>query len=235
MRYSIDEVSEADIRVLPGECAFEQDHASAIAANWKRAQAANPALFNGRVHLCAEAEIDGESIRANLYQTQFATLLYWRQQPFGTGLRNTFGDVILRGCDGGILLGRMASDTANAGKICLPGGSFDDSDVNNGRIDPTICIRRECREETGFGPDRYTLDPQMLVYRDDRRVAFARLARLTVSAAEARAEALAFIATEDRPELDDIIVVSSIDDADRLIPDTYERHLIAHLFRERTS
>ncbi|MEL7000053.1 MAG: NUDIX hydrolase, partial [Pseudomonadota bacterium] len=192
----------------------------------------NPSLFNGIVHLCAAAEVVGDTAHLRCHQVRFATLLYWRLRPVGSGLRNTFGDVILRCSDGGILLGRMARHTANAGRLSLPGGSFDSSDVAAGRIDPRGGIRRECAEETGFGPDDYVLDDDLIVYRDDRRVAFAQIARLPLTSVEACARVRAFLATESNPEFEDITVVPGIAEADRLIPDTYERHLIAHVFGE---
>lgn len=206
---------------------------------WRSESARNPHLFDGTVHLCSEIEVSNGHASAQCHAIRFATLLHWRkalrETGQGHGLRNTFGDVILRGSDGGILLGRMASHTANAGRICLPGGSFDASDVTAGRIDPFGCISRECAEETGFMPGDYALDPELLVYRDHRCVAYAQIATLPIPSTLARTQALRFLASETDPELEDILVVTRIADTDRLIPDTYERHLIAHVLQETAS
>ncbi|MGD1922749.1 MAG: NUDIX hydrolase [Paracoccaceae bacterium] len=230
--FSIDRVAHANIHVSAEAADLERVNADAILANWESARAENPSLFNGVVHLCAAAEIVDDTIHLTCHQVRFATLLYWRLCSPGSGLRNTFGDIILRCSDGGILLGRMARHTANAGRLSLPGGSFDASDVEGGRIDPRGGIRRECAEETGFGADDYVLDEDLIVYRDDRRVAFAQVARLPLTSAEACARVRAFLATESPPEFEDITVVPGIAEADRLIRDTYERHLIAHVFEE---
>ena len=237
--FTIDRVTTAALRIVEGETDFERDHADAIQSHWEQASNHNPHLFDGRVHLCSAATIQRHHLEATCHAVRFATLMYWRklwsERGHAGGLRNTFGDVILRGWDGGILVGRRAAHTANAGRICLPGGSFDGSDVRDGQIDPNGCILRECAEETGFEPADYVLDPELLVYRDPRCVAYGRVAMLPIPAIEARNRAMAFIASESEPELEDILVVSSIADTERLIPDTYEHHLIAHVFQETPS
>ena len=232
--FRIDRVGNAILTVSTEQTVFERQHADDIAANWHAASDANPALFNGIVHLCASAQIDGDGLQATCHAVRFATLLYWRKLVDGAGFRNTFGDVILCGSDGKILIGHMAGHTANAGRWCLPGGSFDESDVVDGRIDPRRCISRECAEETGFCSGDYVLDPELLVYRDDRYVAFAQIGRLKISGPEARERILGFLAKEPEPELDNIRVVHSAADAEAWIPDTYEARLIAHVFREKT-
>lgn len=232
--FTIDRVASTDIRVSPEPLAFERAHAYAIDAHWRAASTANPALFNGIVHLCASAEVTGNTLAATCHAIRFATLLYWRRQADKAGLRNTFGDVILRGSDGAILLGHMAGHTANAGRWCLPGGSFDENDVTDGRIDPAGCIRRECAEETGFRPGEYAPDSRLLVYRDDRFVAYAQVATLPIPGHEARERTMRFLASDPEPELDDIRLVRSVADAEALIPDTYEARLIAHVFSEET-
>lgn len=230
--FTIDRVRMAEIAVDPAPVPFEQDNAGAIAARWGAARAANPALFNGIVHLCSDARRHGDVFHATVHPVRFATLMFWRQHPDKGGLRNTFGDVILRGSDGPVLLGRMAPNTANAGRWCLPGGSFDDRDVVDGRIDPTACILRECAEETGLERDSFDLAPQLLVYRDALRVAHARVATLLDTAQAARRRIRAFLAADPDPELVEITMVTSAAEARALIPDTYECHLIEHLFRE---
>lgn len=230
--FTIHRVSTTDIHVSPEALDFERDNADAIGANWRAASTAQPALFNGTVHLCVSAGVNGDALTAICHAVRFATLLYWRRQTDKAGLRNTFGDVILRGSDGAVLLGRMAGHTANAGRWCLPGGSFDQNDVVDGRIDPTGCIGRECAEETGLQPGDYSLDPHLLVYRDDRVVAYSQVATLHSSSDEARARVLRFLDSDPGSELADIRLVRSVADAEALIPDTYEARLIAHVFSE---
>lgn len=232
--FRIDRVRNAVLTVVTEQLAFERQHADAIAANWRAASEANPTLFNGVVHLCASARITGDALHATCHSVSFATLLYWRKSADKAGLRNTFGDVILRGSDGAILLGHMAGHTANAGRWCLPGGSFDESDAVDGRIDPFGCISRECFEETGFRPDDYALHPELLIYRDDRYVACAQVATLKIPGPTARERILRFLAGEPEPELDDIRLVRSAADAEAWIPDTYEARLIDYVFREET-
>ena len=232
--FRIDRIRSAVLTVSSVQPEFEREHADAIAANWRAASDANPALVDGTVHLCASVEVSGDALKATCHAVRFATLLYWRRQDDKVGLRNTFGDVILRCSDGAIVLGHMAGHTANAGRWCLPGGSFDGSDVTDGLIDPTGCIRRECAEETGFEPGAYTLDPCLLVYRDDQYVAFAQIATLPIPGPEARDRILQVLAGDPEPELDDIRLVRSVADAEALIPDTYEARLIAHVFSEET-
>ena len=72
----------------------------------------------------------------------------------------------------------------------------------------------------------------MLVYRDDRVVAYSQVATLHSSSDEARARVLRFLDSDPGSELADIRLVRSVADAEALIPDTYEARLIAHVFSE---
>ena len=44
-------IDDADVRVVPGPLEYTQQHQQIIALNWKREQAAKPALFDGEIFL----------------------------------------------------------------------------------------------------------------------------------------------------------------------------------------
>ena len=54
------------------------------------------------------------------------------------------------GSDGGVLAGRMAAHTANAGCVYCASGAFDRDDIIDGRFDADANMAREVAEETGL-------------------------------------------------------------------------------------
>ncbi len=182
--------------------------------------------------MASELVASTDTLRATCHPTRFATLLYWRTQTETEGAFNIFANTVLRANDGALVMGRMARHTSIAGKFCFPGGSLDAGDVRDGRIDASSAAMRECLEETGIGPLEYALQDRFVVCFNHRLIAISRIAELRVDAEAARTRILDFMATEAVPEFDDIIIVRSTADAERLIPDRYERDLATYLFQE---
>lgn len=230
--YTITRCDVIELNVSLKPLPFERNNTIEIARHWQGAKSDNPALFNGRIFMASAFAISGQTVQATCHAVNFATLMYWRDRLDTDGTQNIFGNIVLRASDGALVMGRMAPHTSIAGKVCYPGGSFDDADVRDGLIDASACATRECLEETGIRPDAYTLADGFVVCSDDRMIAVSRIGELKIEAEAARAQILRFMDRENVPEFDDIIIVRSTSDAERLIPDRYERDLALHLFQE---
>lgn len=203
-------------RVVPHRWPWAEENTDRIAAHWARRTAERPAMFNGRVLMLAEAGMEGERLEARFFETDYARMTAWLDlgRP-GEGASNGFAMGALRGDDGGFILGRMGSHTANAGQLYFPAGTPDLGDVTaDGEVDLAGSLLREITEETGLTEADWTVEPAWTVVEEEGRVAFMRIVSLAETAEAACRRIRAFLATEARPELDDVAVVASTADLD---------------------
>ncbi|MDH4441899.1 MAG: NUDIX hydrolase [Rhizobium sp.] len=139
-----------DLRVDPAPHPLEQANAEAIAAHWVREQAANPALYNGRLILQRQIRHEDAEVRAIGHEASFASFLWWRSQSDLSGACHLFGYPVVISGDGALIAIEMAPHTANPGQVYFAAGSLDPSDVVEGRCDLGGNMRREVLEETGL-------------------------------------------------------------------------------------
>jgi 8-oxo-dGTP pyrophosphatase MutT (NUDIX family) len=199
--------------VESGPWSYAETHAEAIDAAWRRASAANPALFDGQVLVIAERTIEGDVFEARYRQVRYSQFLHYMRhgEPDGS-TRNGFALAGLTSADGAMMMGVMGAHTANAGKIYFPGGTPDPSDVVDGRVDLAGSVVRELAEETGLTADEVTVDPDFWLHEDEKRSAFVKVVRSTLPAEDLRADILARLARQTEPELADIHIVRSRED-----------------------
>ena len=202
------EVDRLEMRLDPRPCAFSLAHRAAIDANFAVRLRRQPDIWNGRILILVEHLLDGATLTGRYAETDYASLLWLlAAEPPLAGPRNAFAMGALRGADGGFVLARMASWTANAGRIYFAAGTPDPGDVTpDGRVDLEGSLLRELTEETGLGPADVGLAPCWTVLRDTRRLALMRPLLARSSADELADRIRAHIATEDRPEIDAVIV-----------------------------
>jgi 8-oxo-dGTP pyrophosphatase MutT (NUDIX family) len=220
------DVAVADVAVVPVTAVaarrldepwpWAQENRPLIEAHWARLTARNPALYNGRVLVRRRQALEAGRLALSYVETDYASFIAFRDHGFPdptTG--NSFAMAALRASDGGFIVGRMASHTANAGKVYFPAGTPEPNDVlADGTVDLAGSVLRELAEETGLEPSE--------VEATDRWVATfagARTALMREVLAREPAEALcgrirAFLATEVRPELADVHVVRTAADID---------------------
>lgn len=224
-------VTDVDLSVSSEPLEWEARCRAAIDAQWVDQTARNPALWDGRTHFAVSGAADNGTFRAICRPARFSTLLYWRHQGHPeVGFRTIFGVVILSTVDGAVLLGRMRPETANAGRLYLPGGGFDENDVTGHRIDAADGIARECREETGLSSPHVEWARDYVVYEDDIRIAVGQIARLPWDADESRDRILQHIADSPDPELSDIVIIRSGEDAEHVGAEPYATRLCDWLF-----
>ena len=161
----------------------------------------------------------GEHLRADFFETDFASFLAWRDWGFpDESVFNGFGMGALQSSDGAFLLGEMGSHTANAGRIYFPAGTPDPDDVRDGAVDLAGSIVREVTGETGLDAADYhhghALDLRVCwaVDRDDQGIGV----ELPSEALQARVEAN--LARETQPELRAVHLVRSRSDLVPVMP-----------------
>ncbi|MCB1520975.1 MAG: NUDIX hydrolase [Hyphomicrobiaceae bacterium] len=227
-------VSAVDIAVANHAWRFPIDNDAAVAAHWQRRQAANPALFNGTVHMLASAAIVGDVLTGRAFATEFRNFLFWRDGgSVDLSVWDAFGSAIILASDGGVLLARQRPGFINAGLYYLPGGFIDARDVScRGRIDIVESVKREVAEETGLDECRLLHVPRFLITRNGPQLSIGVVWRSDLDSAVLRAEVMAYIASGRDDELDDVRVIHGDEDLDRLPLADYCKRLMPVLLQE---
>lgn len=211
-------LASLDCRHVQKDWAFADEEAARIAAFWAEFQARSPASFNGRVFLLHEARFEGDVFTGACLETNFAAFMAWCAFGFpGRALRNFFAMAALRAADGAFLLGEMAADTANPGKIYFAAGTPDPTDrLADGTIDLAGSVLRELAEETGLRADEVRVTPGWTCVDMAPRLAFMRSVLIDLPAEEARALIMARMKDLPEQELVDIHIVRGPADIDEV-------------------
>lgn len=143
-----------------------------------------------------------DCFRADYFETDFASFLAWRDWGFpDKAVFNGFGMGALRGSDGTFVLGEMAANTANPGRIYFPSGMSDPCDVRDGRFDLAGGIVREVEEETGLACSVYRADPRWYCLDHGPLIAVIQLLDADLTGEQLRARIEANLAAQRSPEL----------------------------------
>lgn len=219
--------------VEPYNWPFVRERATDIEGHWRARKARTPGLYDGRVLLQREGGLGADGVyRGRWFETAYSAFLAWRDLGFpDPGICNGFAMAALRAADGAFLLGRMAAHTESAGRAYFPCGTPDPSDVTpNGRLDLAGSAMRELQEETGVAPHELVVGEGWTAVFEGARIACMREVRLPLPANEARALILERIAMQPEPELDDIVIVRSMDDVEPGRMPLFMRAYLAHAF-----
>jgi 8-oxo-dGTP pyrophosphatase MutT (NUDIX family) len=212
-------VERLELAFAPRPWPFASERRAEIDAHFAALQRTNPALWNGPILMLYQHAIRGAVFHGAYFQTDFASMLAWRQWNFpDAGVQNCFALGALQGSDGAFLLGVMGAHTANAGRIYFPAGLPDLSDVQGARVDLTHNVMREVREETGLGASDFEAEPGWTTVLAGPRIAQVKVLRVRETAAELRARILGYLASEAQPELADIRIVRGVADFDAMMP-----------------
>lgn len=224
------EIGRVEARLVAHDWPWATRNRARIAANWERRRSVTPAIFNGPILMLAELERRGDTMLSRHFRTDYMHLVGTLDlgDP-DNAAENGFAMGALRTRDGAFVLGEMAADTANSGRLYFPAGTPDPSDLTpDGRVDLEGSILREIAEETGLGSDLCRLGAGWTIIRRDARTAFMREVALDLDAAEAVARIEAHLAAEARPELAGIRLVRDPSDLD---PDRMPGFLLDYLGR----
>ena len=211
--------SGIDSRIEPHDWPFPRERVEQVEARWAQLKAEKPALFDGRVLMARRPSLQGGRLACQSFVTGYKPFLCWRElgypQDASDPVFNHFAMPALRAADGAFMLGRMASGTANEGRLYFPAGTPEPSDAGpDGTVDFDGNILRELAEETGLRADEVTLDEHWTIVAAGPLLACLKIARSTLTAAAMQARAAAFIAGQDEPELDGLHAVSDEGDFD---------------------
>lgn len=216
---SVVHVDRLQLAVAPKPWAFAIERRAEIDAWFAAERRANPALWNGRVHLLHEFALADGLFRGRYLETDFASFAAWRRwsRP-PAAIHDCFGAAAVVAADGAFLVGVMGPSTANSGLIYFPCGTPDPSDVVDGRIDLDFSVRRELLEETGLDLAEFAAEPGWSTVFDNSLIAHIKVLRSREEAEALRVRVFDYLARERQPELADIRIVRSAADFDPAMP-----------------
>lgn len=233
----ITRASTIEARLVDHCWLWAEENAEEIRAHWDKRKADRPAMFNGRVLMIAEAEVEGDTLHARFFETDYANLLAWLD--FGApdrSVQNGFAMGALTSSDGAFVLGVMGPHTSQAGRVYFPAGTPDRGDLRpDGSVDLIGSITREIEEETGLTPENYAVAPDWILVRVDGYAALMREVRLPWPARTARDRILAHLARDAIPELATITIVRGQSDIDEAVMPTYLQAFLRWRFATRSS
>ncbi|HEY1542697.1 MAG TPA: NUDIX hydrolase [Xanthobacteraceae bacterium] len=204
----------------PRRWPFAETRRVEIDAHFAERRAHQPQMWNGRILLVgADYRIAGRKLSGTCFESDFASLLAWRDWSFpDTDAVNCFAMGALRCGDGAFLLGVMGGHTANAGRIYFPAGTPEPADLVDGHLDLAGSVTREVVEETGLTAADYVAAPQWHVVPVGPRLAVMKLLAVDAPAVELQRKVRDFLAREDNPELADVRIVRGPADFDPHMP-----------------
>lgn len=207
-------ITECILKAGVREWEFAQSNAGQIDAHWQRRSASNRAFFNGRVFMLAGYRLSGGTFEGELMQVEFKQFLYWKDTgcPDKT-VFDVFGSGLIRSRDGAVLLGRQRPGNLNEGFVYLPGGFIDPRDTGaGGRVDIRASVLREVEEETGLGPEQFTVRDEFLVTTTGQQVSIAVDLVSGEDGRSLQARVRRALSADGDSELDDVILVGALGD-----------------------
>ncbi|MGJ4930218.1 NUDIX hydrolase [Bradyrhizobium sp. HKCCYLS2038] len=215
----IHRVTALDLKVEPWDWPFARERRDDITAHFAEHQREKPGLWNGRILLGRDARFDGGQFSARYFETDFASLLAWRDWGFPDRTAfNGFGMGALRSADGAFVLGEMGAHTANAGRLYFPAGTPDLDDVSNGVLDLAANVAREVEEETGLTPADYQAAAHWDCVVTGASIALMRVLDAAESGDVLQRRIEANLAAQQEPELAGIRLVRSLGDLNAAMP-----------------
>jgi 8-oxo-dGTP pyrophosphatase MutT (NUDIX family) len=207
-----------DLRFAPRAWSFADQQREKIRDYFTAQRQAKPQLWNGRVLLLYDHAVIGKTFRGSFFETDYASFLAWRDwgMPDKT-VKNCVAMGAIKSSDDGFVLGVMAADTANAGKIYFPAGMTDLQALKGMSIDLEANMWREMEEETGLTRDDLAADALWHTVFDGPRIAHIRLLHARETAQALRTRILANLRRQQQPELADIHIVRDRSDLNPMV------------------
>jgi hypothetical protein len=212
-------LERAEIKVEPWEWEFAVNRRAEIDRHFAARRQRQPALWNGRVLLLKNYQIDNRILRGSSFETDFASFMAWRDWEFpDRSVFNVFAMAAVRAADGGYLLGEMAGHTASAGQLYFPCGTPDPDDVAAGMLDLEGSAGRELFEETGIDIATLTVRPEWSLVREQNFIALIKQAAFAGDARELRQRVMCHLGLGPQPEFSDIRIIRGRGDLTAAMP-----------------
>ena len=206
----IHRIATLELKVKPFAWPFASERRGEIDTHFAEMRRERPEIWNGRVLLGRNVVRTGEHLKAEFFETDFASFLAWRDWGFpDKAVFNGFGMGAVKSSDGAFLLGEMGGHTANAGRIYFPAGTPDPDDIREGAVDVAGSVVRELAEETGLAESDYKMDTHWTCVFTAASIAMIRVLRVAESGEVLQARVEAYLARETRPELRAVRLVRS--------------------------
>lgn len=206
-------VASLDLPVVGGDHPWVTAHREAIAENWIREIARNPALYDGQMVFQHQLSFEGGHIAGRAHMIPFSAFMYWRKEARGPGGFHLFGLPLVMSSDGALIAIRMAETTANPGRVYCAAGSMDAHDLVDGRCDIDLNMRREVLEETGLDLSSAAADPNYFATHSLNTVTVFRIFRFRMTADVILGRVAAHIAADPEPEITNAVAIRSADPA----------------------
>jgi 8-oxo-dGTP pyrophosphatase MutT (NUDIX family) len=215
----IHRVTTLDLPVRPWSWPFAGERRADIGAHFAEKQREKPKIWNGRVLLGRNPQFVGEHLRADYFETDFASFLAWRDWGFADkGIFNGFGMGALRSVDGAFVMGEMAQHTSNAGRIYFPSGTPDPDDITGGALDIAGSVAREVEEETGLTSRDYRAEPHWDCVFTGPAIAMFKILHVDLPGEALRGRIEANLIRQSQPELAAIHLVRRASDLTAAMP-----------------
>lgn len=214
--FTLTEIRSVSARLEPYDWPWARENAEAIDRNWERRRAERPGMFDGVVLLCRSCEIRHGDCEVVFFEARYRRFVAFRDAGSpDPGVFNAFAAIAPHTADGAVLLGEMASHTANAGQVYFPCGTPDLDDLRaDGVIDLTGSAAREFQEETGLALPAGEQNAPWILARGDGQLAFLHAIRFAEDAAILLARIAEHHAGEPEPELARMVVARTRADID---------------------
>lgn len=200
-------VDAVDVRLDPGPHPFALSNAAAIAENWRREIAANPALFDGAVVLLAELAYRDGRLVGRCHAVNYSTFMLWRKRRENSGAEHAYAHAVLVAGDNALVAIRMGPHTVNAGRVYFAAGSFEPIDFRDGLVDVDFNMIREVREETGLDLSAAERGQRYHALSMASGTVIFRRYRVAEPADELARRISAFVATETDPEIEGPVII----------------------------
>jgi 8-oxo-dGTP pyrophosphatase MutT (NUDIX family) len=215
----IHRVTTLELAFKPAPWAFADQRRAEIDAHFAHQQRETPEIFNGRILMARRPLFAANCFSADYFETDFASFLAWRDWGFpDKSVFNGFGMGALRASDGVFVLGEMAGNTANAGKVYFPSGTPDLDDLRGTTVDLAESVVREVEEETGLTPADYHAADDWHCVVTGSVIAMMRILDVALPGEALRAKMEANLAEQTFPELSAIHLVRTTRDFTPAMP-----------------
>lgn len=205
-------VDAVDVRLDPAPHPFALDNAEAIAENWQREIAANPALFDGTMVLLSQLAWRDNRLIGRCHAVNYSTFMLWRRRRESSGAEHAFAHAMLVAGDNALVAIRMAPHTVNAGRVYFAAGSFEPIDFRDGLVDVDFNMIREVREETGLDLSGARRGERYHALSANSGTVIFRRYHETAPADVLAERIRAFVATETEPEIEGPVIIRDATD-----------------------
>ncbi|TPL01650.1 hypothetical protein FJ938_20400 [Mesorhizobium sp. B2-4-14] len=214
-------VDTIDVRLDPGPHPFARDNERAIAENWQREIAANPALFDGTVVLLSRLAWGDNRLVGRCHAVNYSTFMLWRKRRENSGAEHAYAHAMLVAGDNALVAIRMGARTVSPGRVYFAAGSFEPLDFRDGRVDVDFNMIREVREETGLDLSNAERGKRYHALSTASGTVIFRRYHQTEPADEIARRISAFVATETDPEIEGPVIIRHAAD----LPDGLAPHM----------